>query len=306
MKSTALLTGLLLTANAVHALPARPVPSEDPAAKIFELPLPSPGKADERALYHLLGSAGRELEFEVRVNRKVYLDEKLTLPADAAGAAFELLAGDTAHRDRLFKAAENWRNRVRVTVKVDGRAVREVSFQELLAASRDLQRLPLRLGKVAGGARSFSPEAAGAPKTDPLSWLAKDCTTNCQSGYYSCMSSSCPGQEECDVCNEQFAACISYCTPVTCTDPKSVSYHDSSTITNAQWAGSQCRSDWYYGGLYYDQYNLTVRTDHYTDTTYCDNHTTSSYYSTYSSGYCEHPTPWQCSYPSGYAFNICY
>lgn len=136
-----------------------------------------------------------------------------------------------------------------------------------------------------------------------MSWLAKDCTTNCQSNFYGCMSSSCPGQESCDYCNEEFGACISNCT---CTDPKNVSHHDSSTITNAQWAGWQCRSDWFYGGLYYDQYNLTIRTDHYTDTTYCDNHTTSSYYSTYSSGYCEHPTSSQCSYPSGYAFNVCY
>ncbi len=309
MKPTALLTCLFLMAGAALALP-HPKPPQSPASEIFgRSPLPSQSQSDDRALYYLLGSAGRELEFDVRVNGHSYLDEKMTLPADAAGATFELLAGDAAHRDRLFKLAENWRNRVLVTVKVDGRAVRELSFQELLDSSSDLRRLPFRLGQVAKGMRTFSAAASGSSKPNPLSGLLKDCTSDCQSQFYSCMSSVCAGQEECDYCNEEFATCDSGCPPPICTDPKSVSsYNTSPTLTNVQWTGSECLGDSPYATFFqwYDHDYLTYRTDHYTVTTYCDGHTTSSYYSTYSTFYCWNPSYGQCYYPDGYTYNVCY
>jgi hypothetical protein len=309
MKSTALLTGLFLMAGAALALP-HPKTPQPPANEIFGAPPhPSQSRSDDRALYYLLGSAGRELEFDVRVNGRSYLDEKLTLPADAAGATFELLAGDKVHRDRLFKLAENWRSQVLVTVKVDGGTVRELSFQELLNSSRDLQRLPIRLGQAAKGTRSFSPEASGAAKPNPLSGLLKDCTSSCQSQFYSCMSSVCAGQEECDYCNQEFYDCNSGCPPPTCTDPKNVSYYNSSpTLTNVQWTGSACLGDSPYATIYfiYDHDYLTYRTDHYTQTTYCDGHTETSYYSTYSTVYCWSSSYSQCYSPDGYTYNICY
>jgi hypothetical protein len=310
MRSTALLSCLFLAASAALALPVGPNVPQSPANGIFGQPhLPSQSQSDDRALYYLLGSAGRELEFDVSVNGHPYLDETLTLPADAAGATFELLPGDTVHRDRLFKLAENWRKQISVTVKVDGKVVRELSFQELLASSRNLQRLPFRLGQVTQGTRSFSPEASGAPRKDPLSGLLKDCTTSCQSDFYSCMSSVCPGQEECEYCNQEFSTCYSNCSPPpTCTDPKSVSNYNTSTLTNVQWTGSACLGNSPYDTIFwwYDHDNLTYRTDHYTVTTYCDGHSTSSYYSTYSSFYCWHPTYGQCFWPDGWTFNVCY
>jgi hypothetical protein len=300
MRSTALLACLLLTAGAALALPARPKAPQSPASEIFALPLPSQQQSDGRALHYRLDSAGRELAFDVRVNGQPYLDEKLTLPADAAGATFELLAGDTVHRDRLFKLAENWRNRVRVTVKVDGRAVRELSFQELVASSRDLQRLPSRPGKVTNGVRWFSAEAEGAPSGNPLSGLLKDCTSSCQSDFYSCMSSSCPGQEECDYCNNEFATCNNNCSPPpSCTDPKSVSNSNTSTLVGATWEGEYCLND-YPSGQLYDHYYLVYRHDYYTTTTYCDGSSSVTSYSTYTSSYCDEPTYISCSYPGGY------
>ncbi len=307
MKAPALLTCLFLTASAALALSTGPKAPPSPASEIFGQPLSSQRQSDDRALYYLLGSAGHELEFDVRVNGQSYLDEKMTLPADAAGATFELLAGDTAHRDRLLKLAESWRNRVSVAVKVDGRAVRELSLGELLASSRDLQRLPFRLGQVIKGTRWFSPEASEAPRRSPLSGLLKDCTSNCQSQFYSCMSSVCAGQEECDYCNQEFAACDANCPPPTCTDPKSVSYYDSpGTITSVTWAGTSCLLDAPSLAEYYDHDYVTVRVDHYTVTTYCDGHSSSTYYSTYSSGYCWHPTHISCSSASYYPINVCY
>lgn len=300
MRPTVLLACLLLIAGAALAQPPHPRGPQSPASKIFALPLPSQQQSDGRALYYRLDSAGRELAFDVRANGQPYLNEKLTLVADAAGDTFELLAGDTVHRDRLFKLAENGRNRVRVTVKVDGRAVRELSFQELLASSRDLQRLPSRPGQVTSGVRWFSPEADGAPSRNPLSGLLKDCTSSCQSQFYSCMSSVCAGQEECDYCNQEFYDCDSNCSPPpSCTDPKSVSTSNSSTLVGAQWQGQYCLND-YPSAQLYDHYYLTYRVDHYTTTTYCDGSSSVTSYSTYESSYCDEATGFSCSYPGGY------
>jgi hypothetical protein len=314
MKPSALLCSLLLVAAAAQAVPPHPKTPEASTAQIFGVPpLGSRGQINDRALYYLLSTGGRELKLEVSLNGHFYLEEKMTLPPGVSGTTFELLAGDTAHRDRLFKLSEESGNRLQVSLLVDGRVVLDGSFQELVKASHDLQRLPFRLARPVKLVRTFSPEADPAthlpaphPGLPTKGYYDQTCVQACEDERTSCYPEECPETRSCQYCDDQYDACFYNC--YVCTDPKSVSNFDGQPyIASFQWYGTQCRIDQFNQYSYYDQDYVDVRTDHYQRTEYCDGHHVDTYlYSTDSYGWCEHPTYFPCDFPNGYPFYVCY
>lgn len=307
--STELLIGSILLGTSSLAIageqPARSVPGPVRAGST-ELSAPWDASLRNRAnrfYYSLAGEplapGQHELQFKVLADNRLFLDDLLRLPQDAAGATFEILAGNATWRQRVAKLASTTR-RAEVQILLDGRLLRTFSLPAFLDYNRGLQLVPLTLRQPVSETWSLWAQEGTSPLPnvttkdyDPVCW------NNCDSNRQYCYQTepSCAYVDYCDVCENQFASCTNGC--VVCTDPKSVSYRDQYFAGNPMWIGSECIHNYWDGGTWYDYYRFTLRKCQVKVTQYCDGHTTEQY-----TGFCTDSTAtcgaagWQCYYPT--------
>lgn len=267
-------------------------------------------KLSERAFFSLAGelvSPGpHELKFEIRVDRRLILQDVLQLPFDAAGGTFELLAGDPEGLARVFALAEKAGRKAQVTVALDGRTLRTFAFPEFLSYNQQFHEAPPTVSQPLGEVRTFASDAAPTARPDaPPSPHTKGyydptCLANCDANRDYCYQTepSCEGVDYCDVCENQWSACRNGCW--VCTDPKSVSEYNTSWIKSATWVGSDCLATLYTPNYWWDYYNLVIENSRWRRTEYCDgSHTDTWLYSWDTYGSCMRNTYWSCSYSYG-------
>jgi hypothetical protein len=286
---SALLTGLLLlgtsglTAAGERSIRSLPEPARASTERP-EMPLDrvlQNGTAP-RFFYSLAGqplaAGSHELRFQVLAAGKLVCEDLLRLPTDAAGATFELLAGNGAWRQKVADLAATSRP-TEVQVLLDGRRLRTFSLPEFLDYNRLIQLTPFTLEKPVAETWSLWPIGAQEKPSPGEGILAKAydsvCWNNCDSNRQWCYQTdpSCAEVDWCDVCENQFQSCLNYC--VICTDPKNVYYRDQYSAGNPRYAGSSCILNWdNVSSNWYDLYSFTLRKCQIKVTEYCDGHKT--------------------------------
>ncbi|HEX4962087.1 MAG TPA: hypothetical protein VF173_14730 [Thermoanaerobaculia bacterium] len=228
----------------------------------------------ERLYYSLPGQLApgtHELRFEIRVEGRLRIDDKLQLPADAAGGSVELLAGDTVRQRQLFELAAG-SNRTEVRVTLDGRLLRTLSLPELAAASRRLQLSLLVLRSPLSEHRSYFPAAgsgaAGRLQRATAADYDPHCIDDCGAAKVACYASEpeCEGLRWCPACEDQYDACFESCR--ICTDPVSVNTEYVLWTQTTSPAGSACVFDGSCSSLY-SLYSYYVEHCLVQVTTYC-------------------------------------
>jgi hypothetical protein len=252
--------------------------------------------------------SGHALALEFDRGGKPIVTEQFLLPQDASGD-LEILARHPALLERIYKLAADKDSRLTLKILVDGRIVRELSFQDLTAESRRLQEDELkpvllkskvvdRLAPAPSRPRSSSQEGPLLTKgysPDPA------CVQDCYDQYAGCsnenLCNSCP------TCEELQSQCISWC-PQICTDPASVSDRTERELVGLQVVGYGCYEDrWEWDfehGHYYTTYYYTFKYTTYRRTRYCDGSYSDEVINvTYYSDYCSSPE-WTCSWPASW------
>jgi hypothetical protein len=216
------------------------VPAEESRFLYFQLPvLP-------------LGSPALQVEFQFRVDGQLHLAEQVTVepgvarwnalalaaPAAAPGAkgeaaaaaasrrldpdptsgpALELLSRESGRLEELYRLAGSGHD-VEVSVVIDGRAVRELSFAELVAYNRELK-----------ASKGFRPLSLGSRIEDPLAAAAAPppvttqafCNT-CEASFPGCAVRQCPWWNAtmspviCVPCWQVVQQCFATCTQPPC------------------------------------------------------------------------------------------
>lgn len=156
-----------------------------------------------------------ELRAEVLVDGQLFVDDALRLASDPRGATFELLGNDQVRQSRLADlAATSHAGEIRILL--DGKEVSTRSLQEFVAGSQSLQRAGLRLSHPISEVRTFGPEAGLAGPRAAASFRTTanyDCPTGCEVNRQWCYQNTpeCGTQIYCQVCEDQYAACLNSC-----------------------------------------------------------------------------------------------
>jgi len=288
---------------------------------------PDPVKADAPSLRAALASENlflrlselpgldraRTLELAFDLDGERLASEQLQLQANKAGDV-EILARRPELLARIYQAAAQADGRVRVSVRLDGRLVREQTFHDLVAANRRLKQAPLSLLRVPSQVTPAAAEPqAPIGASGGLSHLfAKDvtpdpgCVQDCNDTYGYCSSIE---QVGCDCYPNCVSQCINNC-PQICTEPASVSESTTDQVISYTQVDYHCYEDWpetdFWDGHYYWIFQTTHKRSRIRTTRHCDGSTTDevidvSYYTSYCSdrnylATCEYP--WSpTSYP---------
>lgn len=253
--------------------------------------------------------SGRTLTLEFVRNGKPIASEEFLLPGEAVGDV-EILARHRDLLERIYKLAEGKEPRLNLKVRVDGRVVRELSFEDLAAESLQLQEHGLK--PVALKSR-VADRLAPAPfrrrgSAEEISLLAKgyqpdpSCVGDCYDQYAGCtdenLCNSCP------TCGELINQCISWC-PQICSDPAGVSERTEREVVGLQLLDYGCYEDrWQWDfqyGHYYSTYYYTFKYTTYRRTYYCNGSYSDEVINvTYYSDYCSSPS-YSCNWPGSWA-----
>jgi hypothetical protein len=246
----------------------------------------------------------RTLELEIDRNGKPIAAERFELGTVKKGD-LEILSRQPELLARAHKAVEKAGERVRLTVLLDGIAVREMPFQEAVAASRRLQQNGL--APVALPSWSTDPSRSGADPGALTREVAKDsspdpqCVQECYDTWGYCSSVE---MENCGCYPHCVDQCINSC-PWNCTDPLSVSERTVVQIVGATLVDYYCYEDWgqfdFVHGHYYHTYWVTYKHTRIRTTRHCDMSVTEEVIDVYyTNGYCSDQDYWNtCSYPFG-------
>lgn len=312
MKIANLLLGLILLAGPVAAQSGG-VGEESCKGSQSLASLWNQGTLESRALFvslsELAGQAsGGALILEFERNGKTIASEQFLLPRQAAGD-LEILARDPDLRERIHRLAADKDSRLTLEIRVNGRIVRELSFEELAVESRQLQEhglkpVPLKSRVIDHSAPAPS-RRRGSAEGKPL--LTKGyqpdpaCVNDCYAQYEGCSDENLCNS--CLTCDELRSQCISWC-PQTCVDPASVSDRTEREVVGLQLVDYNCYEDrWEWDfehGHYYSTYYYTFKYTTYRRTTYCngsysDEVINVSYYSDYCSS-----QSWECQWPANW------
>jgi len=320
MRIARLSLGIVLCATAVWAQPA-------PRAGAFDRLDPAgpaiaaAKKLDRQALFLRLGDLpgarqARSLELELRRNTSPLVRERFALDGDVTGD-LEILAGRPALRRELFRMAAERGTTLRLTLALDGRAVREMTFADLVTASRRLQgdrlaprALPSQVVDLSTPDADHGAGSAGHGLTSvsAAGWsYDPSCVADCNYAYNNChdddnLCVGCPS-----ICGQEYQSCIQNC-PQTCTEPANVyTTANSPQLVGLTYLGTGCYEDAFQTdfvtGSYYDLYYETYRFSNTRHTQHCDgSETTEEVDVSYQSGYCASQEPFSsCPYPSSYA-----
>lgn len=270
---------------------------------------------ESRALFLSLGElvsgqgSGHTLTVEFVRNGKPIASEEFLLPGEAAGDV-EILARHRDLLERIYGLAEGKEPRPSLKVRVDGRVVRELSFKDLAAESRELQEQGLKpvalKSRVVDRLAPAPSRRRGSAEESPL--FAKgyqpdpSCVQDCYDQYAGCTNENLCNS--CLTCDELISQCISWC-PQTCTDPAGVSDRTEREVVGLQLVDYGCyedRWDWdfeyghEYSTYYYTFKYTTYRRTYYCNGSYSDEVINVSYYS----DYCSSPS-WSCRWPGSWA-----
>lgn len=278
--------------------------------------------ASSKPLFYSLGTAPslaqtRQVAFLVKLEDRLLVQEVIDLPSgSASGVTLELLATDPDTLDRLYQLADEGTGYLSVTVLADGREVRSLSFQELVAYNREIKtttklNLVPRKSKVVS---SLSRQAAADPgrlasaTAKGYTWqLNQTCANQCQDQYYTCQEIGCGFQDDCDSCHQEYESCVSGCWVRVCTDPKSVNEYDDYELISAYYLGQQCLQDPFQRSCWMDQYQYYYKVSRIRVTEYCNGTTsTQVLYYNYGSTFSEEPTLFSCSFATGYTNSVCW
>lgn len=281
--------------------------------------------------FRLSGNSAKQVRFDVTVGGRLYLSETVRLTGGLAGGlnAVEFLARDAAQLERLYRLAQNPAIPIRVAVQVDRGRAREFSFADFVENNRALKLTQLRPAITTSELQAPASDGTTSAAMASTATLetASACQDQCYSDYLSCRSAMCDGGcirppcpysvdpsllviPDCSVCDDQYSSCLASC-PSDCTDPKSVSQYTTNELVAVYYGAMNCYRDWWssdpYWGSWYQTLYLVFKVTVYQRTEYCDGHVSVVPISVYyTSGSCDHPLYWSCTYPWGYAWNVCY
>jgi hypothetical protein len=230
---------------------------------------------------------------------KPIVTEQFLLPPDAAGD-LEILARHPALLERIYKLAAGKDSRLTLKIRVDGRVVRELTFQDLAAESRQLQEDELKPVLLESRVVDRLEPLPSRPRDSSRKGYSPDpaCVQDCYDQYASCsnenLCNSCP------TCEELQSQCISWC-PQTCTDPAGTSDRTEREVVGLQLVDYGCYEDWgewdFAHGHYYATYYYTFKYTTYRRTYYCNGSYSDEVINvTYYSNYCSSPE-WTCDWP---------
>ncbi|HYG63912.1 MAG TPA: hypothetical protein VEL74_15145 [Thermoanaerobaculia bacterium] len=325
MRSKSLTLGLLVlvacsgaswAAGAVEGLrtPAELTFGNRPAAQAPTAPLTRtlfvrvPGKA---------GRAERSLEVRVQFNGRPYLTEKIVVPASRQDLAIELLARDPKALEGILGLADREVGAITVALHLDGKALHEMTLQELERASVRLR-----------GEDGFRPVPAASkvellipappapdflkPAMDKGYQPDPECEQQCHDTYVTCYYEICDQRGDCSYCWEDYEYCDDMC-PQICVDPKSVQTFTTTQVIGVTTYWSTCyERPWendFTWGRWYDYRRYDYKHTQIRRTTNCDNSYTDEVLSvSYSSDYCNYETFSSCYQPSSKvsSWDVCF
>lgn len=285
--------------------PAAEAPTAPVARTLF---VRVPGKA---------GVAERPLEVRVLFDGKPYLTEKIAVPPSHQAMDIELLARDAKAFERLAGLADRGVGQISFAVFLDGKLLRETTFQDLESASARLR-----------GGDDFHPVPAESkvellvaepPVPDFLQPAVNkgyvpdpQCEQQCNDTYITCYYEICDQRGDCSYCWDDYEWCAAQC-PQICVDPKKVYEFTTTQLLSITTYYSTCyelpnQSDYQWGEWFdYRRYSwkqTRIRRTEYCNGTYSDEVLSVTYPNTY----CQYRTYLTCLSPFTRvnSWEICY
>jgi hypothetical protein len=247
----------------------------------------------------------RTLDLELTLDGAQVAAERFQLAAGDAGN-IEILSRNPALLERIYTLAAKAGPRLIFAVRLDGRVVREMTFQDLVAENGRTRLGVLKPMVLKSQVTDPAPELSftqSVGRNDPAVTKGYSydpaCVDDCYAQYANCDDSNICNS--CPTCSEQQSACITSC-PQTCTDPASVYDRQETQLVGAQAVDYNCYEDYFENdfvhGHYYTTYYLTFKTSTIRRTYYCNGSYTDEVINvSYSNGYCSNQEFWTCDYP---------
>lgn len=236
-----------------------------------------------------------ELELKVVQGNHTYARQLVIIPPYApAGASVDVLATHAKELLNLRQIESEKPGSLRFIARAGERLLTDQPF-----AALDAQSATLGVETAIGILVSVSIDPAPRTRVQAQG-LYRDptCMSWCDSQFNSCMEWCDPRGSECNLCYTWYNDCSLQC-PMVCEDPKSVTQHETRTVTSIWTYNSACHSG-FFGPERWNYANITYRVSRWERTTNCDDSYTDRFlYSYDTSQTCWYNTYNYCPVPFG-------